>query len=109
MEAALRNVKSFFDPRPYWLKDAIVIATTIGVAILVGFLYMKLKPTVVIPPPGVVSKCPARWSFNVATGECEPQYSTKCLAFNPDKVSDKEKCDIVQACGTYWKGLCDYT
>lgn len=91
-----------------WMKDLVIVVSTLAVLGLVAFGYLKLKPTVVIPPPGVISKCPARWVFNTDTSECEPQYSTKCKAFNPNSVSDVEKCDIVKACGTYWKGLCNY-
>ena len=111
MEAPLRKVKEYYDKfvRAYWLKDAIVIGTTLGVFLLISFFYLWLKPTVVIPPPSVIAKCPARWSYNVDTQECEPQYSTQCLAFNPDKINDTDKCDIVKVCGTYWKGLCNYS
>lgn len=108
MEAIFRLLGYNGGVRPLWVKDAIVIVSTLAVFLLVGFAYLSLKPTVVIPPPGVVAKCPARWIFNTDTSECEPQYSTKCKAFNPDKVSDVDKCDIVHSCGTYWKGLCAY-
>ena len=91
-----------------WLKDVFVIATTLIVFGLVAYGYISLKPIVVIPT-GVIAKCPARWVFNTDTSECEPQYSTKCKAFDPSKVSEAEKCVIVRSCGTYWKGLCDYT
>lgn len=88
-------------------RDTVVIVVTLVVFALTTYAYLRLKPTVVVPPAGVVAKCPARWVYNTETSECEPQYSTKCKAFDPDKVSDKEKCDIVKSCGTYWKGLCE--
>ena len=90
------------------IKDLMIIAVTLTVFGLFAYGYMSLKPIVVIPPPGIISKCPARWVFNTASSECEPQYSTKCKSFNPDRIPDGEKCDIVRSCGTYWKGLCDY-
>jgi hypothetical protein len=90
------------------LLDLTTVVTTLGVFALICYIYLALKPTVVIPPPGTVSKCPSRWIYNEGTSECEPLYSTKCNAFNPDSVSNTQKCDIVKACGTYWKGLCDY-
>ena len=90
------------------MKDAVIIVTTLAVFALITFIYIKLKPTVVIPPESAVSTCPARWVYMTEKQECQPQYPTKCKPFNPESFSDSEKCSIVQACGTYWKGLCDF-
>jgi hypothetical protein len=116
MEAILRNpliakTKTFFVNLPtyYWFKDVLVVLVTIGVFAAIAAIYLALKPTVLIPPPGIVAVCPARWVYNTTNNLCEPQYPTKCVAFNPSQFSDKEKCDIVKNCGTYWKGLCDYS
>ena len=94
--------------RPLWMKDAVIIVTTLAVFALITFIYIKLKPTVVIPPESAVSTCPARWVYMTEKQECQPQYPTKCKPFNPESFSDSEKCSISQACGTYWKGLCDF-
>lgn len=94
--------------RPLWMKDVVIIVATLSVFALAMFIYIKLDPIVLIPPPSVISKCPARWVFMPEQNECQPQYPTKCKPFNPDVYSDSEKCDIVRECGTYWKGLCDF-
>lgn len=94
--------------RPLWMKDAVIVVTTLSVFALIAFIYVKLKPTVLIPPESIISKCPARWVFMTEKKRCEPQYPTKCKPFDPDTYSDSEKCDIARACGTYWKGLCDF-
>lgn len=91
-----------------WMKDAVVVVTTVAVFALATFVYLKLRPTVVLPPESVISKCPARWLYNTDTGECVPQYATQCMAFDPDKQSDAQKCDIARSCGTHWKGLCAF-
>lgn len=92
--------------RQPWVKDVVIIGTTLAVLALIVTGYLALKPTLVLPPPSIISKCPARWVYNPETLECEPQGSTVCKPFNPDKVSDAEKCDIAYSCQTYWKGLC---
>lgn len=94
--------------RPLWMKDAVVIVTTMAVFALIAFIYVKLDPIVLIPPESIISTCPARWVYMTEKKVCEPQYPTKCKPFDPDAYpSAKEKCDIAHACGTYWKGLCD--
>jgi hypothetical protein len=86
------------------MKDAVVIVTTLGVFALIVYLYLLLKPTVILPPPSLISKCPTRWTYDPDTGDCTPQYPTQCKSFNPDAYPDK--CGIASACGTTWKGLC---
>lgn len=94
--------------RPAWMKDAVIIVTTLSVFALIMFIYIKIKPIVVIPPESIIAKCPSRWVFMTERAECQPQYPSKCKPFNPDSYSDSEKCDIAKTCGTYWKGLCDF-
>lgn len=90
------------------MKDMVIIFTTLAVSALVIFVYIKLKPIVIIPPETAISQCPSRWMYDVDSKECQPQYATQCKAFNPDQFTTKEKCDIVTSCGTDWKGLCGF-
>jgi len=92
--------------RPLWMKDAVIVVSTLAVLALIVWAYMRLRPSVVLPHGGIVAQCPARWSRDGETGECVPQYPTQCKSFNPDTYTDAQKCDIAQSCGTYWKGLC---
>jgi hypothetical protein len=88
------------------VKDALVIVVTLGVFALVAYVYLKLRPTVILPPPSMVATCPGRWSYDPDTRNCVPQYTTQCKAFDPEAYTPVQKCDIANACGTYWKGLC---
>ncbi len=90
------------------VKDAVIVVTTVAVFALATFIYLRLKPTVILPPESVISKCPSRWVYNTDTSECEPQYATQCTSFDPDKQTDSQKCDISRSCGTTWKGLCAF-
>ena len=87
-------------------KDLLVILSTLGVFALVSYVYMVLKPTVILPANTKVSTCPTRWTYDPDTKICTPQYPTKCLPFNPDRYNNREKCDIANSCETGWKGLC---
>jgi len=89
------------------LKDSVVILTTIGVFALFAFVYLYLKPTVVLPPPGWNIPCPDRWSYDPDTDYCTPQYPTQCKSFMSSSYMDaSQKCDIAKACGTSWKDIC---
>jgi hypothetical protein len=55
------------------------------------------------------SQCPDRWTYNIGTKQCEPQYDTKCTAFNPDATTLQTaaaKCNVAHGCGTSWPGNC---
>lgn len=94
--------------RPLWMKDAVIVVTTLSIFALIAFIYVKLQPIVMIPPESIIAQCPSRWVYMVEQKMCQPQYPTKCKPFDPDNYSEKEKCDIARTCGTYWKGLCDF-
>jgi hypothetical protein len=85
-------------------KDAIVVVVTLGVFALVSFVYLKLRPTIILKPDMLHGTCPDRWMMQ--DGECTPLYPTQCKAFNPEMYKGQE-CEIARSCGTSWKGLCN--
>ena len=90
-----------------YLKDGIIVGTTIAIFALFAYVYLYLKPTVVLPPRDWVTPCPNRWSYDPDTDYCTPQYSTPCKSFMSSSYTDPEqRCDIAKACGTSWKGMC---
>jgi hypothetical protein len=92
--------------RSAYTKDLVVVVTTIGVFALVCWLYLKYQPVIVLSNTDMLTTCPTRWIYRVESRECAPLYPTKCMPFNPDSYSPREKCDIAKSCGTSWKGLC---
>lgn len=67
------------------------------------YVYLIIRPTIVLSPNLEHSGCPDRWLE--VNGECVPQYETNCKAYNPLLYKGQE-CEIAQSCGTSFKGLC---
>lgn len=86
------------------MKDLFVVIVTLGVFALFVYLYLVLRPTVVIPPNTKHSGCPDRWLEK--NGECVPMYETHCQPYIPSLYVGNE-CDIAKACGTTFKGICN--
>jgi len=45
----------------------------------------------------------------MGTKMCEPQYSTKCMPFDPDAPTlntVSARCNLANTCGTDWSGVC---
>jgi hypothetical protein len=86
------------------MKDMIVIVVTIGIFALFVYLYLIIRPTIVLSREKSFSGCPDRWLE--VNGECVPQYETQCKPYNPLLFQGQE-CEIARACGTSFKGMCN--
>jgi hypothetical protein len=88
--------------------DVLLILLTIGIFALVVYVYLKLKPTILLEPGHLHGQCPDRWIFRPDdnAGKCWPLYETSCAAFDP-ALYKGTLCDIAKSCGTTWKGLCN--
>jgi hypothetical protein len=76
------------------------IATIVVLLVCYRFLF---NPQVL--PSGQGTICPDNWSF--VGGLCQPQYETKCAAFDPVSItSAAQACNIARSCGTGWPGKC---
>lgn len=76
------------------------------VLILVAYKYV-INPQIVLTPQK--TQCPDRWLYNSGTKLCEPQYPTKCSAFDPEAhtlETASAKCNVARECGTSWSGYC---
>jgi len=85
--------------------SVLVIVVTLGLLALVTYVYLKLKPTVLLPNSELVGKCPDRWILR-DDGKCHPTYQTTCSAFDPELYKDT-RCQIAKSCGTTWGGVCN--
>lgn len=85
------------------IKDVFVITVTLGIFALFVYVYLIIRPTIVLSPDVKHSGCPDRWLE--VNGECVPQYPTTCKPYNPQLYAGQE-CEIARACGTSFKGMC---
>lgn len=86
------------------MKDIFVIMITLGIFALFVYVYLVIRPTIVLSSEGQLSGCPDRWLE--VDGECVPQYETNCKPYKPLLYQGQE-CEIARACGTSFKGLCN--
>lgn len=113
--------------------DFLVVVVTLGLFALVTFVYLKLRPTILLDNTEFYGQCPDRWIFREDThasgsddgsppnkpgtrqgtstlstqvaGKCWPTYQTTCQPFDPSMYK-ATRCDIAKSCGTTWHGLC---
>lgn len=85
------------------IRDILIVLVTLGVFISICFLYLKVRPTIVLEPTSRRAQCPDRWTFQ--DGMCVPAYETKCQPYDPVLYTGTE-CEIAEACGTSFNGVC---
>ena len=84
-----------------------VVATAIFTVAFLALYKYAINPQIVVNI--AKAQCPNRWTYNMATKNCEPQYETHCTAFDPSAPtleSASAKCNVAQSCGTSWTGNC---
>jgi hypothetical protein len=90
----------------------IVIALMVAgfTALFLVIYKFVINPQMIVTPTATsLGTCPDRWSFNVTTKMCEPNYKTQCMPFNPDMSTLNTyaaKCNVARSCGTTWGGFC---
>ena len=86
----------------------VALWTIVWFVLAVLLYHYVFNPQMVITPKSkLVDKCPDRWTYNATTKLCTPNYTTKCVPFDPDKVPTVgQKCNIARTCGTNWSNVC---
>ena len=88
------------------LATAFIATVVFTVAFLAVYKYV-INPQMVVSV--TKSHCPDRWTYNVSTKKCEPNYHTHCTPIDPDAPTlqtAEAKCNVAQSCGSFWTGYC---